>query len=79
MQPQSDHINLFIDLRYMLCAVKPGGFSSMVAWPDPGGGGGGGVLGVTGPPPPPPPPLPAQLYTNVDLFGFHSGLEDREA
>ena len=24
-------------------------------------------------------PLTAQLHTNVDLFGFHSGLEDREA
>ena len=60
MQPQSDHINLFIDLRYMLCAVKPGGFSSMVAWPDPGGG--GGVLGVTGPPPPPPPPPSTAIY-----------------
>ena len=36
--------------------------------------GGGGGPGGQGPPPPP----PAQIYTNVDLFGFHSGLDDRE-
>ena len=36
-------------------------------------GGGGG-----GPGDPPPPPPNSTAIINVDLFGFHSGLEDRE-